>query len=364
MRAHIRELTLLALAAALAVLPARAALAAPPAQAPFANGTVVALSGTPHLWFADEAGVLHWGGDTRGLAGREIDWNNRREATLDQIRGYQRGDPWLSAGLLKLGDPIYLVKWETGEARPRLLHILSIRDVELFGINGENYGSFVLERGLWEQRYGIDVDTLQRSQLTPADTAGSAGAGGVIAADTFDNPAAGILPAGSSTPAAAQRGYDAGEYLLRKVDPAARINVSAALPGTHGNAALAVDVRLIGGVADRYVNLACRRGTDTEPKGYILSFRPEAGRFSIQRSDGATFVLIVPWQESAAIRRDNQTNRAELRCAGNAISASFNGTQAASVQDGAYAEGTWWVGVSASNATVEARLDNLVFSRP
>ena len=26
--------------------------------------------GTPHLWFADEHGVLHWGGDTRALAGQ------------------------------------------------------------------------------------------------------------------------------------------------------------------------------------------------------------------------------------------------------------------------------------------------------
>ena len=34
-------------------------------QGAFAHGAVVALQGTPHLWFADEHGVLHWGGDTR-----------------------------------------------------------------------------------------------------------------------------------------------------------------------------------------------------------------------------------------------------------------------------------------------------------
>ena len=38
------------------------------AQGTFAHGTVVALHGTPHLWFADAHDVLHWGGDTR--AGR------------------------------------------------------------------------------------------------------------------------------------------------------------------------------------------------------------------------------------------------------------------------------------------------------
>ena len=36
-------------------------------QGSFAHGAVVALQGTPHLWFADEHGVLHWGGDTRAL---------------------------------------------------------------------------------------------------------------------------------------------------------------------------------------------------------------------------------------------------------------------------------------------------------
>ena len=90
------------------------------ARGAFAPGTVVALQGTPHLWFADAQGVLHWGGDTRALAGRHINWNNRVEVSLEQLRTLPGGDPWLSAGLLKDGDPIYLVKWETEWAEPRL----------------------------------------------------------------------------------------------------------------------------------------------------------------------------------------------------------------------------------------------------
>ena len=31
------------------------------AQETYQHGTVVALQGTPHLWFADEQGVLHMG---------------------------------------------------------------------------------------------------------------------------------------------------------------------------------------------------------------------------------------------------------------------------------------------------------------
>ena len=143
-------------------------------QGAFAHGAVVALQGTPHLWFADEHGVLHWGGDTRALAGKHILWSNRVEVSLDQLRTLPVGDPWLSAGLLKDGDPIYLVKWETDWPQPQLLHIQSIGDVELFGINGSNYGNFVIEKNEWERRFGISAAGLLRSALasaTPVPTA-------------------------------------------------------------------------------------------------------------------------------------------------------------------------------------------------
>ena len=138
------------------------------AQGTFAHGAVVALQGTPHLWFADEQGVLHWGGDTRALSGKHIAWSNRVEVSLDQLRTLPVGDPWLSAGLLKDGDPIYLVKWETEWELPQLLHIQSIGDVELFGINGSNYGNFVIDRPAWEARHGISAAGLQRGVLASA----------------------------------------------------------------------------------------------------------------------------------------------------------------------------------------------------
>lgn len=132
------------------------------------HGTVVGLQGTPHLWIADTEGVLHWGGDTRALAGRTINWDDRVEVSLEQLQDLERGDPWLSLGLLKDGDPIYLPKWETEWDEPRLFHIQSIADVELFGINSDNYGDFVLDRSAWESEYGFSVDDLQTSSLPPA----------------------------------------------------------------------------------------------------------------------------------------------------------------------------------------------------
>ena len=155
-------------AALLALVFAAPALAEPPQQQAGTPGAVYALAGTVHLWIADENGELHWGGDTRALAGRNINWSDRREVTVAQLMAFRRGDPWLSAGLLKIGDPIYQVKWETNQERPTLLHIQSIADVELFGINATNYGRFVMDQTTWEARFGIPVAGLPRGVLQAA----------------------------------------------------------------------------------------------------------------------------------------------------------------------------------------------------
>ncbi|HEU5318859.1 MAG TPA: DUF2927 domain-containing protein [Chloroflexota bacterium] len=147
------------------------AQAAPEDQAGLPAGTTVGLSGTPHLWVAGQDGLLHWAGDTRALTGRVVDWSSRRDVTLDQLRSLPRGAPWLSAGLLKDGDPIYFVKWESSEPAPQLLHIQSIADVELFGIDGANYGQFVLDRAAWEQQFRLGAAALTRGVLASATTA-------------------------------------------------------------------------------------------------------------------------------------------------------------------------------------------------
>jgi hypothetical protein len=157
-------------AVAAPLLAAAPVFAGPRLQPVPPHGTVVALDGTPHIWVADEQGALHWGGDTRALSGRFVNWSDRRAVSLSQLRGYRIGDPWLSAGLLKIGDPIYLVKWEVGQERPSLLRIQAIRDVEVFGINGSNYGAFVLDQATWEQRYGMGAGPLPRGELPPTET--------------------------------------------------------------------------------------------------------------------------------------------------------------------------------------------------
>lgn len=144
----------------------------PPARpAGLAQGTVMNLAGAPHLWIADEAGVLHWGGDTRALAGRHIRWDQRVEVTLGQLQSLPRGDPWLSSGLLRVGEALYLVKWETEDRLPRLVQIRSFADVALFGLTPANAEGLVVDRREWERRFGLAVDTLARGFLAPLGAA-------------------------------------------------------------------------------------------------------------------------------------------------------------------------------------------------
>ncbi|MDE2994265.1 MAG: hypothetical protein OXU67_10320 [Chloroflexota bacterium] len=134
-------------------------------------GTPIFLRNTPHVYIVGDDELLHWAGDTRALEGRTVLWNKRetwRYSAIARQQPLRLGDPWLTAGLLKDGDPIHLVKWEHDWEYPKLLHIPSIHDVKVFGITGANYGRMVLDVPTWEARYGIPVATLDRDTLPPA----------------------------------------------------------------------------------------------------------------------------------------------------------------------------------------------------
>ena len=86
-------------------------------------GSVVVLNGTTHVWVADDDGSFHWAGDTRALSAHRVNWDVRREVTLSELLALPRGAPWLSSGLLKIGDPVYLVKWESADPMPTLAQV-------------------------------------------------------------------------------------------------------------------------------------------------------------------------------------------------------------------------------------------------
>jgi hypothetical protein len=186
--------------------------------------------------------------------------------------------------------------------------------------------------------------------------------GEVLLRDNFDDPAAGWLSRRSSEPEIEQ-GYLDGEYFLR---------LSASFKGpyrgvgstrTFANTHVAVEGRLVAGTEARWVGVGCRvtAKDGIMTSGYVLGVFPATGEFALGRQHTNDVVSLVPHQASETIRRGTAPNRVELTCAGSTIVARINGTEVASVQDGAYDKG--WVAVfvgRSGSISVEARFDNLV----
>lgn len=146
-----------------------AAWPAPPAAvaAELSAGTIILLTGAPHVWIVDQQGALRWVGDTRALAGMMVDWSRLETRNLDQLRQLPRRAPLLSAGLVALGSDIFVARWDTWQVAPSLLRVQSPADLALMGIDRTNYGAQVRERGQWEREMGIGVDSLERAELAP-----------------------------------------------------------------------------------------------------------------------------------------------------------------------------------------------------
>ena len=196
------------------------------------------------------------------------------------------------------------------------------------------------------------------NRLASASFVARARPGEVLLQDDFKDPDKGRLPRESDQPSRYRRGYDGGEYVIRKLDPQWSGLLAAELPGSYDNATIAVEVRLVGESRGRFIALGCRAG---DAGHYRLTVGPANGAFVLSRWDGAKETPLVPAQLSPAIRRGNETNRLELACAGDTISATINGTPVASAQDGAYREGGMWIGAeeTPSPPVAEARFVNL-----
>lgn len=143
----------LGLAGLLILGPAGAA----PASAAVANqghpGDVLALEGTPNLWILDEAGVAHFVADTQAVAGKDVHWGEAFPVTLAQLQTMPRGEPWVAAPFVRIGEAIYVPQFADGRVL-RLLHVQSPSDLMMLGITEGNYGQFVLDAATWEALNG------------------------------------------------------------------------------------------------------------------------------------------------------------------------------------------------------------------
>jgi hypothetical protein len=200
----------------------------------------------------------------------------------------------------------------------------------------------------------VVVGTMAAGSATMAQESGA-----VLFAEEFEDPNLTLMPEVSPNPSRFTLGYSEGEYLMRRTETALAGTSEIPVPGTYGDAAISVEVRVVGTTtAPRYVRLTCR-GRAGEESEYRLLVQPGNRQFRIERRDRGIPVPLVDWRASNAVRPATERNLLELACVGSTITATINGELVATTQDSTYASGRMELGVFAPSLTIDARWDNL-----
>jgi hypothetical protein len=190
----------------------------------------------------------------------------------------------------------------------------------------------------------------------------------IVFADNFDNATAGLFPKVANDPARMEIGYVDGEYMVRKIDPtwdrSPVVTVPALAPFT--DTVIEVDVRLVGDTPGRHILISCR-SRNNHLDYYRLSVDPHQGRFQVALWLNSRQVSPANWQPSAAIRKDNASNRIAFTCSGSTLAASINGEKVYEIQDQTLPDGFARFGAGTPSEApniADARFDNLVVRRP
>jgi hypothetical protein len=191
-------------------------------------------------------------------------------------------------------------------------------------------------------------------------------AGDVVLADNFEEAARtqGLWPA-TDDPTTHRFSFDGGEFVVQKLAPTPLLLPVAAVPGpAYADAAVAVDARLGGEAAERYIVMECRMTfDDRRESGYRFAVMPSTRQFWVGRLDRGQPVTLLDWRTSQSILTGAAGNRLEFGCQGNVVTAGVNGAEVARVQDGRYQTGQIRLGVGTlptRQGPAEARFDNLV----
>ena len=198
-----------------------------------------------------------------------------------------------------------------------------------------------------------------------ADGEDNAG-GEIVVQDDFEDEDAGELSTRSPDPDLVSYAYDDGEFVIETLEEDAG-GWQAGVPGTYTDATLAIDVRLAGEFEGRYVRIGCRFSFDDQAASeYSLLVDTETQYAALDLWDAGELTTL----DSATldeIEPGDGTNRLELSCVGETISARVNGALVGSVEDDTLDRGVFYIGAGTYTdveGTFEARFDDLVVTVP
>jgi hypothetical protein len=132
-----------------------------------------------------------------------------------------------------------------------------------------------------------------------------------------------------------------GAYRLQARQPARFVAIGAPLPQALSDVVISATFRKTGGPPGGGYGLVVRDqgpdprdGANQTMNAFILE-AGDLGEFGIWRRDGDRWVDLVAWTRSAAVRMGGSPNDLTVRAVGNRLTFTINGTQVASVEDGA-----------------------------
>jgi S1-C subfamily serine protease len=201
--------------------------------------------------------------------------------------------------------------------------------------------------------------TVPPTRTPVASMATSLTDGTVVIADDFGDVDESVLSAAVGTASGLSVGYESGELVTEFSDSGDHL---LPVPGTFVDAMIAVDVRLQSAIPTQYIGLSCRGsfGLDNQ---YRLLVNTSNASFALDRFNDGWGTTLVTWTPRPEINSGTATNRLELVCTGDRITARINGVEMASVQNQSLQEGQFGLlmGSLAADdfAPFEARFDNL-----
>ncbi|GIW04395.1 MAG: hypothetical protein KatS3mg059_1015 [Thermomicrobiales bacterium] len=204
--------------------------------------------------------------------------------------------------------------------------------------------------------------------VTATTEATPAGRGAVLLQDTFDDPSRGVISTASRDPSRVRFAYEGGEFVISLLDEATPNRAQAGVPGWFTDTITTIDARLTGETARRFLAISCR-GNEFGVGGYELIVQPDSRAFGLWRWDSSgNGIPLESGMGVAAVNPGAETNRLELRCIGDVISASVNGTEVTRKTDATIPAGTVTLSVGVlsgvPSGASEARFDNLVITKP
>jgi len=132
-----------------------------------------------------------------------------------------------------------------------------------------------------------------------------------------------------------------GAYRLQARQPARFVAIGAPVNQSLSDVVVSATFRKTGGPPGGGYGLVVRDqgpdprdGVNQTMNAFVLE-AGDLGEFGIWRRDGDHWVDLVAWTRSAAVRMGGSPNDLTVRAIGNRLTFTINGTQVASVEDGA-----------------------------